>query len=173
MRRGRVAVIECIQEIPCNPCEAACPFGAINVGEEITALPILDGDKCTGCGRCVSGCPGLAIFLVDKSRSDGLAEVVFPYEYAPLPAKGDVVTATDRAGRGVCLAEVQSVRQDTASKGTAVVSLLLPMEQADEVRGMRLAGVEAAVDAVTGVLVDNAQVASHNVQAVGGAVAGA
>ena len=26
MKKGRVAVIECVQEIPCNPCEGTCPL---------------------------------------------------------------------------------------------------------------------------------------------------
>ena len=42
MSKGRVAVVECLQEIPCNPCESACKFGAIQIGENITALPCLD-----------------------------------------------------------------------------------------------------------------------------------
>ena len=29
MRQGRVAVIECVQEIPCNPCSFLCKFNAI------------------------------------------------------------------------------------------------------------------------------------------------
>ena len=65
--KGPVAVIECVQEIPCNPCEAACRFGAIHIGDPITNLPTCSHDKCTGCGVCVSKCPGLAIFIVNKA----------------------------------------------------------------------------------------------------------
>lgn len=43
MAEGRVAVIECVQEIPCNPCESSCRFGAITIGEQITDLPTLHG----------------------------------------------------------------------------------------------------------------------------------
>jgi len=42
LAKGPVAVIECVQNIPCNPCEAACPARAITVGQPITALPVLD-----------------------------------------------------------------------------------------------------------------------------------
>ena len=31
-KKGRVACVECVQEIPCNPCEGICPFHAITVG---------------------------------------------------------------------------------------------------------------------------------------------
>ena len=63
MRKGPVAVIECVQEIPCNPCQAACPKKAITIGENITHLPVLDQEVCIGCGICISRCPGLAIFV--------------------------------------------------------------------------------------------------------------
>ena len=42
-----VAIIECIEEIPCNPCETACPAGAIRVGTPITNLPALIPEKFT------------------------------------------------------------------------------------------------------------------------------
>ena len=54
--RGPVAVIECVQQIPCNPCEKACPFGAIEIGPDITQLPRLDLEKCRGCGICADLC---------------------------------------------------------------------------------------------------------------------
>ena len=41
IKKGSVACIECAQEIPCNPCEEACPYGAITVGKPITNLPKL------------------------------------------------------------------------------------------------------------------------------------
>lgn len=43
--RGPVAVIECVQKIPCNPCEAACPAHAITVGSPITNTPVLDREE--------------------------------------------------------------------------------------------------------------------------------
>ena len=92
LKKGPVAVIECCQNIPCNPCETACKFGAITVGDLITNLPVLDESKCVGCGVCLTKCPGLAIFVVDKSKD--MATVSFPFEYLPLPEKGDIVILT-------------------------------------------------------------------------------
>ena len=137
MKEGRVSVIECVQEIPCNPCESACPFGAITVGDQITSLPVLHEEKCTGCGACIPGCPGLAIFVVDQSRTDGFAVVEFPFEYLPLPNKGDRVTAVNRAGEALCAAEVLSVKQSKAYNGTTVIGLLVPIAYAGEARGMK------------------------------------
>ena len=56
LAEGSCIVIECIQEIPCNPCETACKFGAIKVGQPITNLPVLDEKLCTGCGNCIADC---------------------------------------------------------------------------------------------------------------------
>ncbi len=36
-------------------CERVCPFDAIHIGEE--GLPVVDEEKCTGCGICVENCP--------------------------------------------------------------------------------------------------------------------
>ena len=137
MRRGRVACIECVQEIPCNPCEGICPGGAITVGEQITNLPHLQEQKCTGCGLCVAGCPGLAITLVDKSVSDAEADIDFPFEYLPLPNVGDTVDAVSRAGEVICKGRVMRVNKPAAYAGTAVIRLRVPMEYADEVRSMK------------------------------------
>ena len=38
----RKIMVDCPQNIPCNPCTHACPTGAIFIGEDITAYFILD-----------------------------------------------------------------------------------------------------------------------------------
>ena len=137
MRTGRVAVIECVQEIPCNPCENACKFHAIHIGEQITELPHLDQEKCTGCGSCVAACPGLAITIVDKSYSETEGTIDFPFEYLPLPQEGSQVEAVSRYGETVCQARVLKVRRPGAYQGTAVVSIAVPIEYVDEVRSIK------------------------------------
>lgn len=137
MKKGRVAVIECVQEIPCNPCESACRFGAIHIGEQITALPCLDEDACTGCGVCVAKCPGLAITVVNMGYSEEEATVDFPYEYYPLPCEGDTVDAVARDGRVVCKGVVLSVKNPPSFANTAVITLKIPKEHIDVVRSMK------------------------------------
>lgn len=137
IKKGRVACVECVQQIPCNPCEGICPFHAITVGDQITNLPHLDEDKCTGCGLCVANCPGLAIFVLDKSAADGTGTVDFPFEYLPLPQKGDIVDAVNRGGEFVCKGTVMAITKAKNYGGTAVIRLKVPVEYVDEVRSMK------------------------------------
>ena len=101
MAKGPVVVIECAQEIPCNPCVDACRQDAIQIEGSITNLPILESENCTGCGLCVAICPGQAIFVVDVTYSEETGTVMMPYEYLPLPEKGEEVDGLNRAGQVV------------------------------------------------------------------------
>ena len=136
-RKGAVAVLECIQDIPCNPCEASCPTGAIIVGEDITNLPRLDEGKCIGCCTCVPICPGQAIFVVDESQDNGMATVTIPYEFLPLPEKAEVVTALDRSGRELGDAVVKAVRSSDKMDHTTLVTIEVPREWSMEARAFR------------------------------------
>lgn len=42
-------------------CEAICPFDAIEMSEN--GLPVIDPDKCTGCGKCIEECPRNILML--------------------------------------------------------------------------------------------------------------
>ena len=126
--KGRVACIECLQLIPCNPCEFSCNFGAIVVGEDINQLPRLHEDKCTGCLSCLPICPGQAIFIIDESVGGGRAHVYMPYEFLPLPGEGDTVTALDRTGAALGEATVVKVTKTKRMDQTAMVTLDVPKE---------------------------------------------
>lgn len=131
-----VACIECRQEIPCNPCESACPHGAITVGTPITHLPVLDEEKCIGCGLCIARCPGLAIFCLHKHYSETTSLVSFPYEYLPLPQKGQIVRCVDRLGRFVTEGAVHSVKTAAAFDHTAIMTVEIPKQHLMNVRSM-------------------------------------
>lgn len=133
---GPVAIAECVQQIPCNPCEAACPKKAIKIGEPITNLPTIDTSVCTGCGICISRCPGLSLFVVNKAFTETTATVSFAYEYFPIPEKGDAVSAVNRKGEVVCQGKVVNVVNPKAFDHTPVVTIEIPIEFADEVRSI-------------------------------------
>ena len=83
-RSGVHPVIECTQNIPCNPCQDACRKGCISIGANITSLPIaVEGADCINCGMCVASCSGQAIFLVDETYEEGYASV--SYTHLTLP----------------------------------------------------------------------------------------
>lgn len=136
MRRGPVAVCECTQNIPCNPCETSCPFHAIQVGENISNLPQLNEEKCTGCTTCIAACSGLALFVVDKSYSNEVGTVSFPFEYKFSFQVGDVVKAADRGGNCVCEGRVKRIINTPKSDRTTVVTLEVPIAFVDEVRSV-------------------------------------
>ena len=131
--QGPYAMIECFQEIPCNPCSISCPFHAILPMEDINELPRLVPDLCTGCGICAGVCPGLAIFIIDESKGDEKGHISIPYEFSPLPQKGDVVMAVDREGNPV--EETQVVRVVQSKKiPTPLVTLEVSLSKIHGIR---------------------------------------
>lgn len=136
MQQGPIAVAECTQNIPCNPCETSCPFQAITIGERITSLPVVDGSKCVGCATCVTACSGQAIFIVDKSFSKEVGTVSFPYEYLVRFRKDDIVKCANRAGEYVCDGKVKRVVLTKKADHCYVVTLEVPIDMVDEVRSV-------------------------------------
>lgn len=122
-------VMECTQNIPCNPCQDACPKHCIRIGDKITSLPAVDESaECIGCGMCVASCSGQAIFLVDEAYEDGFASVTIPYEFLPLPVKGDMGMAYDRSGKAICEASVLEVTTAKAFDRTNLLTMKVPSE---------------------------------------------
>lgn len=130
LRRG-VAVIECVQEIPCNPCVDGCPVDAISM-DDVNAPPHVDFEACIGCGKCVAICPGLACFVV--TLEDDHALVTLPYEMFPLPGEGDRVAALNRRGKHVGEAVVRRVK----TGDTPVITIEVAPELAMEVRAIEV-----------------------------------
>jgi len=138
INEGPVAIIECEQEIPCNPCETSCPRGAITVGKPITNLPVLKDKKCVGCGLCVANCPGQAIFMLDMTYSEKTALVAIPYEYVPLPETGDIVIVKNRDGESIGEGTINKIANSKATDKTNVVYIEVAKNIGREVRAIEI-----------------------------------
>ena len=57
----RKIMIDCPQEIPCNPCHFSCKVGAIHI-DGLKNRPEYYPEKCVGCKACMQiGCPAIAV----------------------------------------------------------------------------------------------------------------
>lgn len=138
LRRGPVVVVECVENIPCNPCAFACPRKAITIEGNLTNVPRVDFDKCNGCLACVARCPGLAIFVVHRDWSATHAAVTLPFELLPRPAVGMRVGLVDRSGKRVGSGEVLRVLEGKHQDRCALVTVKVPKRLWASVRGIRI-----------------------------------
>ena len=138
LAKGSVVIIECFQRIPCDPCALSCKLGAIKPFKDINDLPQVDFDKCTGCGICISSCPGLAIFVIDMNYSNEKSLIKLPHEMLPLPEKGEDVYALNRAGS--ILGKAKVVRVLKIKNKTNIISLEVPKSMAMKVRSIKVEG---------------------------------
>ena len=140
LNKGPIAITECFQEIACNPCVAACPQHAISMEPDINATPKVDPDKCIGCRICVAKCPGLAIFVVDMTQSEDTAAVTLPFEYIPVPEKGQLACGLNRAGEELGWFPVLRAVFGGKKNLTYMITLEVPKELAMEVRNIKAGG---------------------------------
>lgn len=138
LKRGPVVIVECVENIPCDPCAHSCPRQAITIEGGLTGLPRVDYEKCTGCMLCIARCPGLAIFVVDYGHTRNEALVALPYELVPRPRAGERVSALDRAGKRVCSGRVVKVTDAKSMDRCAVVAFAVPKRYWNTVRGLKL-----------------------------------
>ena len=136
LKQGPVAVIECFQEIPCNPCQNACRRNAIQPFEDITHLPKIITDNCNGCALCVPQCPGLAIMTVHLDFSEDKAMMSIPYEFKPLPKAGETVKGLDRSGKEVAPVQVVKVLDTKITDKTPVISFVLDKKYIKMIRNI-------------------------------------
>ena len=125
----------------CGKCEKACRAGALKLED----LPdgqtriVITPWKCSECEVCVASCSGQAIFLVDETYEPGFATVTLPYEFLPLPEKGEKGYGMSRSGEKICEAEVVSVRTSKAFDHTNLLTIKVPADMAMKARFYRKA----------------------------------
>lgn len=135
---GVMPVFHCTQEIPCDPCTALCPKNAIKIDGDIRQLPHFIGDAttCIGCERCVIGCPGLAITLLDYRQSREQPIVSIPCELDL--HFGDSVQVVDTSGTPLECAAVVAVHAPRSGDHTRVVRVQVSHEVARRVAGIKV-----------------------------------
>jgi NADPH-dependent 2,4-dienoyl-CoA reductase/sulfur reductase-like enzyme/Fe-S-cluster-containing hydrogenase component 2 len=139
---GVTPIIHCTQEIPCDPCASICPNGLIYVDEnDIRKVPAFLGNNycCVVCERCVSGCPGLAITLVDYRTNLDFPTVSIPYEFTRESiSKHELITVMNKVGDPLGEVPVMSVHKIPRSDRTLIVQVLAPKEYAQQIAGIKV-----------------------------------
>jgi sarcosine oxidase subunit alpha len=139
---GVVPVIHCTQEIPCDPCTALCAKGLIFIDKtDIRHVPIFVGTAtaCGVCERCIAGCPGLAITLVDSRTNPEMPIVSIPYEFTTESIKQhDTVVVEDTEGHELGTLEVVNVHSKAFTDRTRIVQVQAPKSYARNIAGIRV-----------------------------------
>jgi sarcosine oxidase, subunit alpha len=139
---GVAPIIHCTQEIPCDPCASVCPNGLIYVNpEDIRKVPVFMGNNycCAVCERCVAGCPGLAITLVDYRTNVDYPTVSIPYEFTrETISKHDIVTVTNKVGEALDDLPVMSIHKIPRSDRTLIIQVQAPKEFAHLISGIKV-----------------------------------
>ncbi|PKO02155.1 MAG: sulfurtransferase [Chloroflexi bacterium HGW-Chloroflexi-5] len=139
---GVVPIFHCSQEIPCDPCSSLCPHGLIIVDKkDIRSVPTFVGNNycCEVCEKCVAGCPGLAITLVDYRANPEKPIISIPYEFSSeMITRDDIVTILDTEGNSLCDAEVFDIHSIKTSDRTVIIQVETDKEIAPHIAGIRI-----------------------------------
>lgn len=139
---GVVPIFHCSQEIPCDPCSSLCPHGLIIVDKkDIRSVPTFVGNNycCEVCEKCVAGCPGLAITLVDYRANPEKPIISIPYEFSSeMITRDDIVTILDTEGNSLCDTEVFDIHSIKTSDRTVIIQVETDKEIAPHIAGIRI-----------------------------------
>ncbi len=107
-------LIDCLYGFACNPCEFACPHGAITKTSTST-VPYIDFEKCIGCMKCVYQCPGLAIFGYNEKKN----WIFMPIEYEA--NEGEQVFLVDNNGSKIGKGVIEKILKKSNKTNVARV----------------------------------------------------
>ena len=139
---GVQPILHCTQEIPCDPCSTLCPKNLIKIDPaNIRDLPKFLGNayQCIHCIRCVAGCPGLAITLVDSRKDADNPLVSIPFEFNPDTLQQKIlVTLLDTTGNPLGERPVVRIHSIPKMDKTLIVEVKAPKEWAAKIAGIKV-----------------------------------
>ena len=131
MEEKPFVLIDCLYGFACNPCQFACPHGAI-IKTSSSTVPDIDFDKCIGCMQCVYQCPGLAIFGYNLKKD----WLFLPIEYDA--EEGAVVYLVDNNGKKLGTGIIEKILRKQNKTHIARV-------RANDIHGEALTGVRGFI----------------------------
>lgn len=141
IRSGVLPILHCTQEIPCDPCTTLCPQNLIALQtDDIRSIPHFQANaaSCIRCEKCVAGCPGLAITLVDFRKDPENPIVSIPFECTPdLVFSQKAVTTLDMEGNVLGKNPVVKIVQNSTNDRTCILRVQAPAEYAVRIAGIR------------------------------------
>ncbi|MBN2080539.1 MAG: RnfABCDGE type electron transport complex subunit B [Spirochaetes bacterium] len=103
-------------------CAGVCPFDALHMNDN--GIPVVDFEKCTGCGKCVTACPRGIISLEPKTND--IFVMCMNQEKAPVMKKG--CTAGCIACKLCEKACRQALAERSPEKDPATIELAITVE---------------------------------------------
>ncbi len=105
-RKRFVAALECIEDIPCNLCETACPDSAIRINRRAVPATFLIESSCTACGKCLKACPAQAAVMLHEPLDAASSKIVFSCRSGERYHAGELVKLVNRKGESLGSARV-------------------------------------------------------------------
>lgn len=129
-----VASIECIEDIECGLCQAACPEKAIVISRAAAGGPatFLNESACTGCGKCITACPARVPVMIHEREGHSTAQLTLPLPQNAHFKPRELAPLVSRRGEPLGSGKVLE-----ASADEGWLKVELPSHLAWEARGVR------------------------------------
>jgi len=131
-------LVECPQEIPCDPCASACSTGAISLERELCSRPRVREELCSGCLSCLEACPVSCIYLMEEVEGSSLLTLAL--DRLPRPRKGDEVILKDARGRELGRGRVVRSKKSRKDSGLCILTVRAPSDLAAITRTVEVEG---------------------------------
>jgi electron transfer flavoprotein alpha subunit/NAD-dependent dihydropyrimidine dehydrogenase PreA subunit len=105
--------------VGCGACVSQCPFGAVEIKDDIAAI----GDKCTLCGTCADACPVTAIEITAEPKAapaDDITAYKGVWVFAEQRAGAVAPVSFELLGEGRRLADKLGVQLSAVIFGTGI-----------------------------------------------------